>query len=101
MCYIEVLKITFILFLADKQTASIQYIHLEIRTLKGERFPLEVEADDTIENLKYKIQDTQGIDVDMQRHLIYAGRVLSNSLTVESSGIEPNSMLVLMVGPQP
>ena len=66
-----------------------------IKVIKGKTFTLEIDHQQTVEELKRMIADEDGIEMECQK-LVYKGKGLTNSKTLEEIQLKDGSTVVVM-----
>ncbi|KAK7272906.1 hypothetical protein RIF29_13948 [Crotalaria pallida] len=72
---------------------------INVKTLKGTHFEIQVKPQDTVGDVKKNIEGAQGADVypAAQQMLIHQGKVLKDDTTLEENNVAENTFVVIML----
>ncbi|KAH7557834.1 hypothetical protein JRO89_XS11G0227000 [Xanthoceras sorbifolium] len=69
---------------------------IKVKTLTGKEIEIDIEPTDTIERIKERVEEKEGIP-PVQQRLIYAGKQLADDKTAKDYNIEGGSVLHLVL----
>lgn len=70
--------------------------YAQVKTLTGKEVEIDIEPSDTIERIKERIEEREGIP-PVQQRLIFAGKQMADDKTARDCNIEGGSVLHLVL----
>lgn len=71
-------------------------ISIKVKTLTGKEVEIDIEPNDTIERIKQRVEEKEGIP-PIQQRLIYGGKQMNDEKTAREYNIEGGSVLHLVL----
>ncbi len=75
---------------------SVESFPISVIDIKSRKLVFDVNSSDTIEEIKNKIRDRNGIPL-VEQNLIWAGKKLENNLTIQDYQIKKESKIWLVL----
>ena len=80
-------------FFSQRDVSEMQ---IKIKNLAGKTLTLDIESGDTIENVKKRVEEKEGIPPSQQR-LIFCGRAMADAKTVSDYNLQAGNTLHLVL----
>ncbi|WZN62149.1 ubiquitin-NEDD8-like protein [Chloropicon roscoffensis] len=71
-------------------------IMIKVKTLTGKEIEIDIELTDTVERIKERVEEKEGIP-PVQQRLIFAGKQMNDEKTAKEYNIEGGSVLHLVL----